>query len=85
MERIKSCRICNSKNIKEFLDLGETLSDLAIGKGPGAKPEDFSSQVQDAVGKIKENITLRRLQVMEANTNDLILDYILGKTNFTPL
>jgi elongation factor Ts len=64
---------------KEFLALGETLSELAISKGPGAKPEDFSSQVQDVVGKIKENITLRRLQFMEANANDLILDYIHGE------
>jgi len=64
---------------KEFLALGETLSELAISKGPGAKPEDFSSQVQDVVGKIKENITLRRLQFMEGNANDLILDYIHGE------
>ena len=64
---------------KEFLALGASLSDLAIAKGPGSKPEDFSSQVQDAVGKIKENITLRRLQVMETNASDLILDYIHGE------
>jgi elongation factor Ts len=64
---------------KEFLALGASLSDLAIAKGPGAKPEDFFSQVQDAVGKIKENITLRRLQVMETNASDLILDYIHGE------
>ncbi len=64
---------------KEFLALGESLSDLAIAKGPGARPEDFSSQVQDTVGRIKENITLRRLQVMEAEADDLILDYIHGE------
>jgi elongation factor Ts len=64
---------------KEFLTLGESLTELAIAKGLGAKPEDFSSQVQDAVGKIKENITLRRLQVMETNANGLILDYIHGE------
>jgi elongation factor Ts len=64
---------------KEFLALGESLADSAIAKGSGARPEDFSSQVQDAVGKIKENIALRRLQVMEANANDLILDYIHGE------
>jgi len=64
---------------KEFLALGESLTELAIDKGPGVKPEDFSSQVQDTVGKIKENITLRRLQVMEATANELILDYIHGE------
>jgi elongation factor Ts len=64
---------------KEFLALGESLSESAIAKGPDAKPEDFISQVQDAVGKIKENITLRRLKVMEANEKDLILDYIHGE------
>jgi len=64
---------------KEFLALGESLTEMAIDKGPGAKPADFSSQVQDTVGKIKENITLRRLQVVELNANDLILDYIHGE------
>jgi elongation factor Ts len=64
---------------KEFLALGETLTESALAKGPSAKPEDFSAQVQDAVGKIKENITLRRLQVMESNANEMILDYIHGE------
>jgi elongation factor Ts len=64
---------------KEFLALGETLTESAIARGAGAKPEDFSSQVQDAVGRIKENITLRRLQVMETNANEMILDYIHGE------
>ena len=64
---------------KEFLALGESLAESAIAKGPGAKPEDFISQVQDTVGKIKENITLRRLKVMETNEKDLLLDYIHGE------
>jgi elongation factor Ts len=64
---------------KEFLALGDTLTESAIAKGPGAKPEDFTSQVQDAVGRIKENITLRRLQVMESNAKQMILDYIHGE------
>jgi elongation factor Ts len=64
---------------KEFLALGESLAESAIAKGPGAKPEDFTSQVQDTVGKIKENITLRRLKVMETNEKDLLLDYIHGE------
>ena len=64
---------------KEFQALGETLTAAAIAKGPGAKPEDFSDQVQDTVGKIKENITLRRLQVVESNATEMILDYIHGE------
>ncbi len=64
---------------KEFLALGESLAESAIAKGPAAKPEDFTSQVQDTVGKIKENITLRRLKVMETNEKDLLLDYIHGE------
>jgi len=64
---------------QEFLTLGESLTQLAIAKGPGAKPEDFATQVQDAVGKIKENITLRRLKVLESSANGLIVDYIHGE------
>jgi elongation factor Ts len=64
---------------KEFLALGESLAESAIAKGPGAGPEDFSTQVQDTVGRIKENITLRRLKVMEAGANDLLMDYIHGE------
>ena len=64
---------------KEFLSLGKSISTMAIEKGSKARPEDFLSQVQDAVGKIKENITLRRLQVIEAGENELILDYIHGE------
>ena len=64
---------------KEFVALGETLAESAIAKGPDAKPEDFASQVQDTVGRIKENITLRRLQVIETNEKQMILDYIHGE------
>jgi elongation factor Ts len=64
---------------KEFVALGETLADLAVAKGNFARPEDFTSQVQDAVGRIKENITLRRLEVLEEGANDLIMDYIHGE------
>jgi elongation factor Ts len=64
---------------KGFIALGESLSQMAISKGVAARPEDFSGQVQDAVGKIKENITLRRLRVLEAGPNDLIMSYIHGE------
>ncbi|UCF96219.1 MAG: elongation factor Ts [Spirochaetaceae bacterium] len=64
---------------KEFVALGGTLASLAVAKGTGAQPEDFSSQVHDTVGRIKENITLRRLQVLQAGENDLLMDYIHGE------
>ena len=64
---------------KEFIALGETLTELAVVKGSSAQPEDFISHVQDTVGRIKENITLRRLNVLEAGVNDLIMDYIHGE------
>jgi elongation factor Ts len=64
---------------REFLALGESLAESAIAKGSDAGPEDFSSQVQDTVGRIKENITLRRLKVLEAGANDMLMDYIHGE------
>jgi len=64
---------------KEFIALGETLTELALAKGGSAQPDDFASHVQGTVGRIKENITLRRLHVLEAGVNDLIMDYIHGE------
>jgi elongation factor Ts len=63
----------------EFIELGQTISTMAVAAGTKASPQDYASQVQDAVGKIKENITLRRLQVIESEDNEFILDYIHGE------
>jgi elongation factor Ts len=64
---------------KEFVALGKSLTEAALSRGPGATPEDFSSQVQEAVGRIKENIALRRVRVIEETENGLLLDYIHGE------
>jgi len=64
---------------KEFLGLGQKLTELALKKGGSVSDEEFTPEVQDAVGKIKENITLRRLQVLEADPKHLLVDYIHGE------
>lgn len=64
---------------KEFIALGEKLADVAIDTGASIKPESLTPLVQDAVGRIKENITLRRLQMMEAGAAELLMDYIHGE------
>jgi len=63
----------------EFIGLGETISEAAIAKGASARPDDFADRVHDVVGRIKENIMLRRLKVIEASSGEMILDYIHGE------
>jgi elongation factor Ts len=64
---------------KDFLALGRTLTGLALAKGPGAKPEDFEGPVKEVVGIIKENMELRRLGLLAAGPQELLVDYIHGE------
>ena len=48
-------------------------------KGSAAKTEDFDPFIKDAIGKIKENIELRRFGVFSAGPTDLLVDYIHGE------
>jgi elongation factor Ts len=61
---------------RDFVALGGRLTELALQKGREAKPEDFDGQVKQAIGIIKENIELRRFNVIDAGPSDLLLDYI---------
>jgi elongation factor Ts len=64
---------------KDFLALGRKLTGLALAKGPGAKPQDFEGSVKEVVGIIKENMELRRLGLLSAGPQELLVDYIHGE------
>jgi len=66
---------------KEFKAMGEEICRLALDRGQGAKKEDFDPLLQEAIGKIKENIELRRFAFLTAGANDLLVDYIHGEGN----
>jgi elongation factor Ts len=64
---------------RDFIALGRKLAELALQKGAAAKPEDFDGHLKQVIGIIKENIELRRFQVLDAGSKDLLLDYIHGE------
>jgi elongation factor Ts len=64
---------------REFIALGKTIAAAALAKGPAARAEDFSGAVKDAIGRIKENMELRRLRVLEAGPAGLLREYIHGE------
>lgn len=63
----------------EFVALGEKLTYLTMEKDNGALKEEFDFLIKDAVGRIKENIELRRFKVITADPNALLVDYIHGE------
>jgi elongation factor Ts len=64
---------------KDFLALGRRLTGIALAKGQAAKAEDFEGPVKEAVGIIKENMSMRRLGFLSAGPQELLVDYIHGE------
>ncbi len=63
---------------QDFKDLGANLCQAAIEKG-GELPREVSDElIHAAVGRIKENIELRRYQILDQQDNDLLIEYIHG-------
>ncbi len=65
----------------EFKALGEKLTEVVLGKNNGVGKEDFDPYIKEAVGKIKENIGLRRFNVLSAGQKTILVDYIHGEGN----
>jgi len=64
---------------KDFAALGDKLVELILQKGASAPREQLDALVQDAVGRIKENMSLRRFGILEASENELLTSYIHGE------
>jgi elongation factor Ts len=59
-----------------FLDLGKTLVESAFEKGLSEKTEAMDLLVREAIGKIKENMQIRRVVTVSAGAGEVLVDYV---------
>jgi elongation factor Ts len=65
----------------EFIALGGAIADRALEKGYTGPVEELSSMVTDLATKIRENMSLKRLTVMDASAGEYLTKYIHGDGN----
>ena len=61
---------------KEFVALGEKLANLIIEKDLKEKNDEINSLITETIGKIKENIDLKRFKILKAGPNEFLINYI---------
>ncbi len=62
---------------KEFVALGEKLASIILEKELSEKDEELDGYITDAIGKIKENIELKRFKILKAKVADeYLVNYI---------
>ncbi len=64
----------------DFVALGTDLVKTATESNLRAGAPELTNRVNDAIAKIKENMSLRRAQIMTADDNEFFTDYIHGDT-----
>jgi elongation factor Ts len=64
---------------KDFIALGERCISIIDEKNLTEMTEELDSCVKETLAKIKENLLLKRFQVIEAKDNELLVDYIHGE------
>ncbi|MDR2481343.1 MAG: translation elongation factor Ts [Spirochaetaceae bacterium] len=62
----------------EFIALGDAIAARAIEKGIAAPNDELNGLVKDLATKIRENMSLKRLCVVEAGPGEYIESYIHG-------
>jgi elongation factor Ts len=62
----------------EFIALGEALTAKALEKGYTDIAEELKAMVTELAAKIRENMTLKRLMVMDAGPKEYLTRYIHG-------
>ena len=60
----------------QFLRLGSSLVDMVASKGLAAKTDEMELMVKEAIGKIKENMTLPRFTTIAAGPDEMLVDYV---------
>jgi elongation factor Ts len=63
----------------DFKILGAALADYIVKNKPAAVTKEMEETLAGTIGKIKENITIRRFKTMDANANEFFTDYIHGE------
>jgi elongation factor Ts len=64
---------------KEFNDLGRSLVEKILDKNITGKTEKLEAMVTDTMTRIRENMTLRRFEVLETDGNEFLTKYIHGE------
>ena len=65
----------------EFIALGGVIADRALEKGITEPVEELSAMVTDLATKIRENMSLKRLRLIEAGAGEYLCSYIHGDGN----
>jgi elongation factor Ts len=65
----------------EFIALGEEIADRVLNKGYTGVNDELGALVQDLATKIRENMSLKRLQVIKAGAGEYLTQYIHGDGN----
>lgn len=63
----------------DFIKLGNDLIAEVIEKGYTEKNEELENMVKDLISTIKENMSLKRFEVLELSENDMAAEYIHGE------
>ena len=63
---------------KDFVALGESILSRMLDEGLDEGSDEVQSMLQEAIGTIKENMGLRRFARMEADEDELMVDYVHG-------
>ena len=59
-----------------FLELGEALMNKVVAQKLTAPTEELQLMVKETIGKIKENMQLRRIVSMPVSANEALVEYI---------
>ncbi len=59
-----------------FLQLGESLLDKVVAKNLSAPTEELELMVKETIGKIKENMQLRRIRTMPFGASETLAEYV---------
>jgi len=65
----------------DFIALGGAIADKALDKGLKEPNDELNGMVTDLATKIRENMSLKRLRLVEAGANEYLTQYIHGDGN----
>jgi elongation factor Ts len=65
---------------QDFVDLGQKIVKDMVENGKQAADTSYAEMVQEAITTIKENMAVRRGELMTAENDELVSDYIHGES-----
>jgi elongation factor Ts len=74
-----SCETDFVSRNQEFVSLGESLIEMIMKDNIQDQTEALDEKVKDTASRIKENMGLRRFQLIEAGDGEYLKDYIHGE------